>query len=92
MIICSLILIFFSKNGHNHFPTFRVLGVLQRFAFCYLINASLEAIFTPSNDSEQVRHAEKYLREFLKENCIIILMYFFKIFNILEVLVMSIFF
>ncbi|MCL4130219.1 UNVERIFIED_CONTAM: hypothetical protein GTU68_054908 [Idotea baltica] len=39
----------------NNMPEFRILGVLQRFAFCYLINALLETSRMKPQESTQVR-------------------------------------
>ncbi|CAL4203893.1 unnamed protein product, partial [Meganyctiphanes norvegica] len=45
---------FFSK-GHNDFSTFRILGVLQRFAIVYLVNAVIEVfIMHPQESTEYV--------------------------------------
>ncbi|XP_042882436.1 heparan-alpha-glucosaminide N-acetyltransferase-like [Penaeus japonicus] len=43
----------FCSEGHNYLPTFRILGVLQRFAICYFITAVMEVYLMDPQESPQ---------------------------------------
>ncbi|XP_068232603.1 heparan-alpha-glucosaminide N-acetyltransferase-like [Palaemon carinicauda] len=54
VILFALGIVINSKSS-NYLPTFRILGVLQRFAFCYLISAIIEVYFmSPQQSPEYV--------------------------------------
>lgn len=42
-----------NSDGHNYLPTFRILGVLQRFAICYFITAVMEVYLMDPQESPQ---------------------------------------
>ncbi|XP_047477399.1 heparan-alpha-glucosaminide N-acetyltransferase-like [Penaeus chinensis] len=42
-----------NSEGHNYLPTFRILGVLQRFAICYFITAVMEVYLMEPQESPQ---------------------------------------
>ncbi|XP_053644805.1 heparan-alpha-glucosaminide N-acetyltransferase isoform X1 [Cherax quadricarinatus] len=54
-ILFFLGLIINSGNGHNYMPTFRIMGVLQRFSICYGITALMEVyLMNPQESPEYV--------------------------------------
>lgn len=54
LILFALGIVINSKSS-NYLPTFRILGVLQRFAFCYLISAVIEVYcMSPQQSPEYV--------------------------------------
>lgn len=55
IILFALGLIVNSTNGNNYMPTFRIFGVLQRFAICYLLTAVIEVyVMNPQESPEYV--------------------------------------
>ncbi|XP_042214151.1 heparan-alpha-glucosaminide N-acetyltransferase-like [Homarus americanus] len=53
IILFALGLFINSENGHNYIPTFRIMGVLQRFSICYFITALMEVYFMNPQESPE---------------------------------------